>query len=185
MAGLALALASSVAAAAVTFNPDTGTGSVGKGDVQLAFGWNNSALQQNASSVTFTYATNATYSVTCEWNTYTNGNKNHEAKTIHHVVTEGISLASRAVFDSSTRTNKQGDVTRFDLLGYTSVAPTGGDVPTVGNASFCNANDMGPLENPNTDSHDGSVVTAVDLVEGSVSSGIFANFGGEAVQLAY
>jgi Spy/CpxP family protein refolding chaperone len=31
--------------AAVTFNPSTGIGFVGKGDVQNAFGWNNADLQ--------------------------------------------------------------------------------------------------------------------------------------------
>jgi hypothetical protein len=39
--------------AAATFDPVTGTGFVGKGDVQLAFGWNNKQLQDNAAGVTF------------------------------------------------------------------------------------------------------------------------------------
>src|ERR671918_1859956 len=37
----------------VTVNPADGTGFVGKGDVQLIFGWNNKALQDNAGSVEF------------------------------------------------------------------------------------------------------------------------------------
>lgn len=41
------------ALAAVTFDASTGTGFVGKGDVQLAFGWNNKQLQANAAGVTF------------------------------------------------------------------------------------------------------------------------------------
>lgn len=183
--GLALALACTTAFAAVSFDSSTGIGSVGKGDVQDAFGWNNAELQQHASSVTFIYATKATYTVTCEWDTFTNGNKNHEVKTIHHVVTDGLNLSSRATFSSATRTNRQGNVTGFELTGYSSVAPTGGDVPSVGDEAFCNANDMGPLENPQTDSHTGSVVTAVGLVGGSESSGFFANFGDQSVQLAY
>lgn len=42
------------AAAAVTYDPATGHGFVGKGEVQIAYGWNNSALQKNAKDVTFT-----------------------------------------------------------------------------------------------------------------------------------
>ena len=42
-----------VASAAVTFDSDTGVGFVGKGDVQLAFGWNNTQLQKNAPGVAF------------------------------------------------------------------------------------------------------------------------------------
>lgn len=37
----------------VTFDPETGEGFVGKGDVQLVFGWNNKALQDNAALVQF------------------------------------------------------------------------------------------------------------------------------------
>jgi hypothetical protein len=51
---LALALVvigASVALAAVTFNPMTGEGFVGKGDVQLIYGWNNQQLQLNAELV--------------------------------------------------------------------------------------------------------------------------------------
>ncbi|HEY4556119.1 MAG TPA: hypothetical protein VIG68_06765 [Lysobacter sp.] len=185
IAAAAALLVSASAFAAVTFDPATGTGFVGKGDVQLAFGWNNATLQRNAGKVTFTYATEATYAVTCEWNTYTNGNKNREAKTVPHKVTEGLSVASRANFDSSARSNKQGDVTGFQLLGFTSIAPSGGTVPAVGDMTYCNANGMGPLANPNTDSHDGSVVTAVGLVEGSEATGVFANFGDQSIQLPY
>jgi hypothetical protein len=179
------ALACGAAFASVSFDPSTGAGFVGKGDVQTAFGWNNATLQKNAGSVTFTYATKATYDVTCEWNTYTNGNVNHEVKTIHHENTEGLTIASTAVFASSTRTNRNGDVTGFNLLGYAGVAPSGGDVPAVGDATFCNAHDMGPLENPQTDSHDGAYVTAVTLVEGSESAGLFVNYGDQSVPLPY
>jgi hypothetical protein len=34
---------------------------VGKGDVQLAFGWNNAQAQQNAQALSFTYNTAETY----------------------------------------------------------------------------------------------------------------------------
>jgi hypothetical protein len=41
------------ASAAIRFNPETGVGFVGKGQVQLAFGWNNAELQANAENVRF------------------------------------------------------------------------------------------------------------------------------------
>jgi hypothetical protein len=49
----AVAVIVSAAYAEVIFNPETGAGFVGKGDVQLVFGWNNKALQDNAENVQF------------------------------------------------------------------------------------------------------------------------------------
>jgi hypothetical protein len=69
--GIALAFVAALlvvlpAAASVTFDPLTGTGFVGKGDVQSAFGWNNQQLQANAAGVSFTYIVEGTLSQTCE-----------------------------------------------------------------------------------------------------------------------
>lgn len=184
LAAAAALMVSGVASAEVAFDPATGVGQVGKGDVQLAFGWNNAQLQANAGAVTFTYAVKATYEVRCEWNTYTNGNRNQEVKVIHHVNTDGLTIESRAVLGSRTRTNPQGAVTAFLLSGYGAVAPTGG-LPQVGDPLFCNAHDMGPLDNPQTDSHDGSVVTAVTMLGAGEVAGLFVNFGERSVPLAY
>jgi hypothetical protein len=52
------------ASAAVNFNETTGTGFVGKGDVQVAFGWNNKQLQTNAGTVKFSFTQDATQAVT-------------------------------------------------------------------------------------------------------------------------
>jgi len=41
--------------AAVTFDPTSGQGFVGKGDVQTALGWNNKQLQAGAGSLEFTF----------------------------------------------------------------------------------------------------------------------------------
>ena len=49
--GAALMFASAIASASVRFDPPTGNGFVGKGDVQLVYGWNNKQLQDNAASV--------------------------------------------------------------------------------------------------------------------------------------
>ena len=53
MAMAALLVLAGTAAATVTFYPETGTGFVGKGDVQSAFGWNNADAQNKMSGVTF------------------------------------------------------------------------------------------------------------------------------------
>jgi hypothetical protein len=54
---IALALATMVVTAGAAFgytlDPATGTGFVGKGEVQTAFGWNNNQLQQRADTVSF------------------------------------------------------------------------------------------------------------------------------------
>ncbi len=53
-AAAVVVIAAAPATASVSFDSSTGTGFVGKGDVQTALGWNNAALQKNASSLTFT-----------------------------------------------------------------------------------------------------------------------------------
>jgi len=53
---LSSVLVAGLAYAAVTFDPATGEGFVGKGDVQYTFGWNNAQLQSNAGSVAFRVA---------------------------------------------------------------------------------------------------------------------------------
>jgi hypothetical protein len=55
-----------VAMAAITFDPETGEGFVGKGDVQLVYGWNNRQLQQNALNVQFRAASEVVTEYTWE-----------------------------------------------------------------------------------------------------------------------
>ena len=50
---LSSVLVAGLAYAAVTFDPTTGQGFVGKGDVQYTFDWNNAQLQANADDVGF------------------------------------------------------------------------------------------------------------------------------------
>jgi hypothetical protein len=61
---VALAVTIPAANAAVTFNETNGTGFVGKGDVQVAFAWNNKQLQTNAKDVSFSFTQDATQAVT-------------------------------------------------------------------------------------------------------------------------
>lgn len=118
------------AVAAVTFDPATGTGFVGKGDVQVPFGWNDAKLQQYAGGVSFVYESESDdeYAVTCEWDT---GNK----KIVHHVQTKTANVGSVVTYDvkSATRSNPNGKVTGFKLTGLQNLAESSnGSVPVVG-----------------------------------------------------
>jgi hypothetical protein len=93
--------------AAVTFDPGTGTGFAGKGDVQDAFGWNNAQLQENAADVEFYYEEDAVYSLVCS--------------RIHHIQgyqqqTFGDRVASvEAEVEYDKRRNRQDQITGFNL----------------------------------------------------------------------
>jgi hypothetical protein len=103
----AVAVTATAAYAIVTFDTATGTGFVGKGDVQLAFDWNNKALQQNAAQVTFTYDDNVTYDILCEQQQTAN------QKTFQR--SQGIN----AVMDGDPRQVKgQKQFTGFILSGF-------------------------------------------------------------------
>ncbi|MBI2324294.1 MAG: hypothetical protein HYU87_04970 [Chloroflexi bacterium] len=151
------------ALATVTFDPTTGTGFVGKGDLQVPWGWNNQTLQKQAANVTFSYArSDATdYTVTCEWDTVTGGKTQ---TTIHHVVTNTKAVSDTVAYDvsSTSRKNSQGTVTGFNLKGFgSSIVTTSGDpVPSVGDTC------------PNGG---GGIVTAVDLLASSSSGGLSAS----------
>lgn len=121
----ALALATP-ASAAVTFDPASGTGFVGKGDVQTALVWNNQQLQNNASAVTFSYLSEDLYSARCEW--FTGGGPKGEK--LHEVTYKRqTSVQSTVAYDLRMKNQ----ITGFNLtsLGTTT---TSGRVPLVGEA---------------------------------------------------
>jgi len=158
-----LALSATAAFAAVSFNSTTGTGFVGKGDVQTAFGWNNTALQKNASGVSFTYNAVDTYSATCSFITGagTRGEQTHNVDIPRHTA-----VTSTVAYDA--RTHKQID--GFNLTGF-GATTTEGTVPVVGEA--CVANDEGVAR-------DGTW-SAVTLV--SSTGGLYVNFGTTSIPL--
>jgi hypothetical protein len=109
--GLALAgaLATSAAVmAAVTFDAATGTGFVGKGDVQLVFGWNNKQLQDNADSVQF----QATSEVVTEvsWICTNSNNQNIQARE------RTTTISVQGLVEHATRDRNQ--ITGFNIVGY-------------------------------------------------------------------
>lgn len=146
--------------ASVTFDATTGLGFVGKGDVQLAFGWNNATLQNNASGVTFSYDVVDTYEVTAEWTT-SEGKKGVKTHTI--TVIRQVSVSASVL--SSARVHKQVD--GFYLLGL-GTETSSGTVPVVGD-NFNDGNDVKPI-------------TAVTLLS-STGGGLTVNYGGVSVAL--
>jgi hypothetical protein len=111
-----MALVASPALAAVTFNTEDGTGFVGKGDVQIAFGWNNAQLQNNANEVTFTYMHTDTYEVVNAWAT---GNPENPVSLNYHTATVTTTVDVNAVIVGSPRkVNGQQQFTGFNLTGF-------------------------------------------------------------------
>lgn len=117
----ALAATATAALATVTFDPATGLGFVGKGDVQTAFAYNNATMQAQANNVVFTYtaSTDTEYGVVCEWDTGTR-------KIVHHVQTTRKSIGASTVADvlKQNRNNPQGNLTGYNLKGYGVVTVT-------------------------------------------------------------
>jgi hypothetical protein len=160
LALVALLVAAGAVFAAVTFDPATGTGFSGKGDVQLAFGWNNKQLQSNASGVSFTYNSTDTYEAVC---TFITGEGTKGEQT--HNVSRTSSTAVNSTIAYDPRVKNQ--ITGFNLTGLGETT-TSGDVPVVGGS--CPG---GP---------DGGTYTSVTLV--SSTGGLFVNYGGTSVQIA-
>ncbi|WP_353815177.1 hypothetical protein [Agromyces sp. SYSU T00266] len=118
--GAALAVACSLgvvpASAAVTFDPGSGTGFVGKGDVQNAFAWNNAQFQQRAASVSFQLITRWVWGATCVFD------GGSETST-------QFGYGNSDFIDSTVRGT--GQASGFDLHGYFG-GGGGGYVPTDG-----------------------------------------------------
>ena len=93
---------------AVTVDPATGTGFVGKGDVQLVFGWNNKALQDNVGSVQFRLASETVTEVS--WICTNSNNENEQPRS--RTTTSSV----QGVVSSIARERNQ--FTGFNLLGF-------------------------------------------------------------------
>jgi hypothetical protein len=155
-----LAVSAVGAFAAVNFDSSTGTGFVGKGDVQLAFGWNNQALQKNAGGVSFTYDATQNYEAVCTWITG-EGTRGEQTHNVSH--TTSTSVSSTIAYDA--RTHKQID--GFNLTGLGAVTETG-TVPVVGGACPGNAGTDG---------------TWTSVEQTGSSGGLYVNYGGTSVAM--
>jgi hypothetical protein len=123
----AIAVTATAAYAAVIFNQETGQGFVGKGDVQIKFGWNNAVAQAQANNVSFSYNSTDTYDVKIEFDTGV-GTRGEQ----HHTVTQGKSTSVSATVASDPR--KTGQYTGWNLTGLGATTVTGDAIPTVGDS---------------------------------------------------
>lgn len=157
--------------AAITFNPTTGSGFVGKGDIQLALGWNNAQLQSNASGLSFSYIQARSYSIECEWTTETGG---RNSKIIEHAVTHtfGADVNAAVAFQARTQTQGQGQITGFALTGFQNATVTGDPLPALGDRAAC------PGEQGT-----GAVGTVIAVSAGATSGGLYVNYGTNSVLL--
>lgn len=120
---LVIGLYAGSAFAAVTID-DSGTGFVGKGDVQLALGLNNAQMQAVADKLNFTYETVDTYAVTVEWTTG-EGTKGQQTHIVNHTAISNIASA----VDYNARQAKQ--YTGFILDGFKNTT-VDGEIPQIG-----------------------------------------------------
>jgi hypothetical protein len=104
LALIAMFVAAGAVFAAVTFDPVTGTGFVGKGDVQTALGYNNKQLQDNANSLEFTAQSDTRTTWTCDRDAGPQSNERANTTT------------EQGIADSVARVKNQ--ITGFNLNGY-------------------------------------------------------------------
>lgn len=105
---LTMILFSGAALAAVTFDPGTGTGFVGKGDVQDVFGWNNKQLQDNAESVQFRASSEVVTEVSWTCTNTNNENTQERERTTTTTIQGVVSKVDRV----------KNQITGFNLTGY-------------------------------------------------------------------
>ena len=133
LALMAMFVAAGAVFAAVTYDPATGTGFVGKGDVQLAFNLNNKQLQQNASKVTFTYETVGEYTLLCKADDTTRTNPRTGEVTVTPCAEKEFKNRVQSVQSSlqgdPRQTKGQNQFTGFNLSGITDTVTTGESCP--------------------------------------------------------
>ena len=143
LVGLGLALAALTlfvgnSLASVTVDPATGTGFVGKGDVQLVAGWNNKALQDNANLVDFRVNALSETSWTCTKVVELGNGGIKEIVQQRNQTTSTQGVLTTVARDNSK--GKDGPVTGFYLNGFDGPENTVVDGPAVGS---CPANPSG------------------------------------------
>lgn len=164
-AAAASLMISSAAYAAVTYDPATG-GFAGKGDIQSAFGWNNTQLQLSAGDITFRWGSTADYDVVCMWIT----GPDHNRKS--HRVTTRLEGQVGATVASGTRTGPRDQVTGFNLQ---PVSASSSSAPyRVGDS--CDAEDVDGNAKKGT-------IESVTLIGGGSTGGLYVSDGTTEVLL--
>lgn len=106
----------------VNYSPTTGTGFVGKGDVQTVLAMNNAQLQKAAGSLVFTYVLTNTYEVVNAW---ASGNVDNPVSLNYHTATVTTTAVLNDVVTYLSRNNPKSDVTGFNLTGFGATTVTG------------------------------------------------------------
>lgn len=111
-----VSLATIKPAASVTLDLASGTGFVGKGDVQTVLGLDNAGMQAIANSLSFTYETTETYDILTAWAT---GNIDNPVSLNAHTatVTTIQNVFSDIAYDPR-KVNGQKQYTGFNLKGF-------------------------------------------------------------------
>ena len=168
MTGIATAAVAVAAWATVTFDPVTGTGFVGKGDVQTAFAWNNSMLQKNLKNVTFTFNDSSSSVITCQWTTGPDWNPSPHTQT--H--TRSVSVAGVVAYDPRVRNQ----ITGITLKGYQGNVTDSFTLDGSPWNAIVNVGDPCPGNDGN-----GKVVT--DITTTGTGAVLNANYGGVSKQV--
>jgi hypothetical protein len=111
---MAFSLVVSPAMAAVTFDAATGTGFVGKGDVQLALNLNNKQLQDQASGLSFAAVSTVVSERTWTCTNTNNENTQGREQTTTTSITGVVSAVAR----------ERNQITGFNLNGYDGTPST-------------------------------------------------------------
>jgi hypothetical protein len=107
----AVALLFAGTALAAKFDPETGTGFVGKGEVQGVFGWNNHQLQANADDVQFRAFSEVVTKISWKCTTSPPSETTVELSQTTTTTIQGL-------LQTVARTGPQGQNTGFNLVGY-------------------------------------------------------------------
>jgi hypothetical protein len=113
---LAMMAFASTSFAAVTYD-DEGVGFVGKGDVQIVYGWNNKQLQDNADLVQFRVNSTVVTEVSWECTNANNDNTQERERTTTNTI--------QGVFEEEARLRNQ--ITGFNLNGWEGAATVSSD----------------------------------------------------------
>lgn len=130
LAGAAALATAGAAFAAVTFDPATGTGFVGKGDVQLALGLNNAQLQNQAGSLQFSVASTVVTEASWLCTNTRNENTQERSRTTTETVQGVLSAVAR----------ERNQITGFNLNGYAGGGSTSSSVTEGPQLNSCPTN---------------------------------------------
>lgn len=160
----------STAHALVTFDNQTGIGFVGKGDVQLAFDWNNQKLNLNAGGVSFSVRGRVEQDYVCSYLQQVRVGTGQSAywTTVPATATKDVQKPINDTVAYDARKNSV-TITGFTLTGY---APGGemGNLVNVGDAC-------------KVQSYDGTVSSVGTPV--LVGANLFTTYNGTSIQLSY